>query len=128
MQVEQPVQDIEVNVDHQKISQVIVNLLTNAVKYSNPGTTIRIVTDLTGSDVKISIYDQGFGIPSRHLDEIFNPFYRVQTNASRVQGMGLGLYLSKIIMEEHLGAIWAESEVGIGSAFHILFPTKRRED
>lgn len=128
LEVEQPAQDIQVFADRQKISQVIVNLLTNAVKYSNPGTTIRIVTEVIGNDVKVSVYDQGFGIPPKHLEEIFNPFYRVQNNASRVQGMGLGLYLSKIIIEAHLGKIWAESEVGKGSAFHILFPPRHRED
>jgi len=120
-----PSEDFMVTVDVQKIMQVIINLLTNAVKFSSPGTTITITAIRIGDQVRVSIADQGIGIPGQHLDKIFNQFYRVSDTSKTTKGMGLGLFISKEIIEGHLGKIWAESEEGKGSTFHFQFPVER---
>lgn len=119
-----PTEDIAVTVDGQKIVQVITNMISNAVKYSPAGTLISITAIRLGDQIKISVEDKGMGIPAHHLDKIFNQFYRVP-KSSHTQGTGLGLYISKEIIEGHIGKIWAESEDGKGSTFHILFPIER---
>jgi len=125
--VGQPQQKIQVSVDRQKLIQVLVNLLTNAVKYSPHGTTISIYSELIGDEVKVQVSDEGPGIPGEMLAAIFDPFYRVSNSAkSKVEGMGLGLYISKVIMEGHSGKISVESEIGRGSHFSISFPALRR--
>lgn len=126
VEVDNPAEDITVLVDHQKITQVVVNLLTNAVKYSMPGTSITVTAILLGDEVQISVTDQGIGIPAEHLQRIFDQFYRISSvTKTKAKGMGLGLYISKEIMEAHSGKIWAESEEGKGSTFHIRFPIDR---
>ena len=123
--LDSPSEDFIVSVDSQKIMQVIINLLTNAIKFSSPGTTIYITAIRIGDQVKISVADQGVGIPQQHLDKIFNQFYRVSSISKTTKGMGLGLFISKEIIEGHLGKIWAESEEGKGSTFHVQFPVER---
>lgn len=119
-----PQEDITVNVDSQKIIQVLTNIISNAVKYSQPGSPINITAIRLGDEIRISVTDKGMGISAQHLDKIFNQFYRVP-KSSHTQGTGLGLYISKEIIEGHSGKIWAESEEGQGSTFHILFPIER---
>jgi len=123
--LDSPANDFKVTVDVQKIMQVIINLLTNAIKFSEPGTTISITAVRIGDQVKISVSDAGVGIPQQHLDKIFNQFYRVSDITKTTKGMGLGLFISKEIIEGHLGKIWAESEEGKGSIFYIQFPIDR---
>lgn len=125
IELDHPTQDIELFADQQKITQVLVNLLTNAVKYSAPETCINVSALIMGDEVQISVSDQGEGISKEHLKNIFNQYYRVSMGKKTPKGMGLGLYISKEIMEGHLGKIWAESEVGKGSVFHIRFPMER---
>ena len=116
-----------VNVDAQKLSQVIVNLLSNASKYSDPGTEICVNTIVLGDNVQVSVSDKGIGIQQNELTQIFSQFYRISSAAANTRGMGLGLYIAKEIMEAHLGKIWAESVFGKGSTFHILFPIERNK-
>jgi PAS domain S-box-containing protein len=126
MEVEKPEEDTQVFVDHQKLSQVIVNILTNAVKYSPQNTVITLSATIIGDEVLICIEDQGIGISQQHLEKIFDQYYRVPQNESkRGTGMGIGLFISKEIIEGHLGKIWAESSPGKGSSFSILFPVSR---
>lgn len=126
IEVDNPSEDITVLADHQKITQVLVNLLTNAVKYSMPGTTISVTAILLGDQIQISVTDQGIGIPEEHLQRIFDQFYRISSiGKTKPKGVGLGLYISKEIMEAHSGKIWAESTEGKGSTFYIQFPIDR---
>ncbi len=126
IQVDNPAEDIAIVVDHQKITQVLINLLTNAVKYSMPGTTISVTAMLLGDQIQISVSDQGIGIPPEHRQKIFDQFYRISSaDKIKAKGMGLGLYISKEIMEAHSGKIRVESEEGKGSTFYIQFPVNR---
>lgn len=123
--IECPQDDIMIYIDYQKMLQVMVNLLANAIKYSQPGTPVKIIAMVFGDQVQISVIDKGIGIPKSELKQIFNQFYRISGNMD-AKGMGLGLYIAKEIMEAHLGRIWVESEVGEGSTFHLLFPIDSR--
>jgi len=127
LETEVPPDDITVIADRQKLVQVIVNLLSNAVKYSEPLTVISIICRITGDQVEIIVSDQGIGIPAEDLPNIFNQFYRASPEKIKAKGMGLGLFISKEIMEAHSGNIWAESTPGKGSAFHIVFPVGTRK-
>ncbi|HLX91998.1 MAG TPA: PAS domain S-box protein [Puia sp.] len=117
--------DIFVEVDGPKIIQVITNLLTNAVKYSNPATSIDVSADVIGEFVRISISDQGIGIPDKELTQIFNQYYQLKKSRAKKEGLGLGLFISKEIVEGHAGKIWAESQEGRGSTFHVELPIER---
>lgn len=120
-------EELQVCADKQKLIQVIVNLLTNAIKYSQPHTTITIAVVVFGDDVRISITDQGIGIAKEHLEEIFSQFYRVAAGSNAAKGMGLGLFIAREIIQAHSGIIWAESEPGKGAVFHVQFPIERRK-
>ena len=127
LETEVPPEDIMVIADRQKLVQVLVNLLSNAVKYSDPHTVISIISRITGDQVEIIVADNGMGIPGEDLPNIFNQFYRASPEKIKAKGMGLGLFISKEIMEAHSGNIWAESTPGKGSAFHIVFPVGTRK-
>lgn len=116
------IEDIEVLVDAQKIGQVLINLLNNAIKYSPENKAVSISTTRFGDQVRISVQDHGIGIPPQDIDKIFNLFYRVSVSRNKAQGLGVGLYLSQQIMEGHRGKIWVESSQGEGSTFYISFP------
>ena len=122
MHIEMPLEDITVRVDRQKLIQVIVNLLSNADKYSAAGTTIGVSAIIFSDEVQVTVRDQGIGIGKEHLENIFNQFYRVNTGENKTKGMGLGLFISREIIQAHSGRIWAESEPGRGSSFHIVVP------
>jgi PAS domain S-box-containing protein len=114
-----------ITVDPQKLGQVINNLLTNAVKYSSPDTTVLLSALVMGDQVRISVADNGPGIAAEDLKNIFNRFYRISRTSHDAPGLGLGLYISREIMELHRGKIWAESEEGKGSTFFIEFPVEK---
>jgi PAS domain S-box-containing protein len=122
--IEMPVEEIELCVDAKKIEQVLINVLSNAVKYSPAGSTINVSAILLGDEIKISVQDEGPGIPAQDIHRIFNQFYRVSNTRDR-EGLGLGLYISKEIMEGHSGKIWVESKEGAGSTFYIIFPVSK---
>ncbi|MFH1115288.1 MAG: ATP-binding protein [Pseudomonadota bacterium] len=105
------------------LEQAIVNLVDNALKYSEPDSTVRIVSEKNGSEVVISVKDQGCGIPKEHLTRIFERFYRVDKARSRkVGGTGLGLAIVKHIANAHGGRVDVESSPGKGSTFSIHLP------
>jgi len=114
--------ELQVTGDPNRVEQVIVNLLTNAIRYS-PGTD-RIIIYLSREfhEVKIGIQDFGIGIAPEKLKDIFTRFYRVDDANSNVSGLGIGLFLSQDIILRHKGRIWAESEPGIGSTFWFTLP------
>jgi signal transduction histidine kinase len=116
---------ITAKLDSAKIKQVIINLLDNAIRYSDPGSAITILASETKNTVKISIKDTGLGISKEELPEIFSSFYRGKTSVSkRYKGSGLGLAISKTLIEAHNGKIWTESEPGKGSVFYFTIPKK----
>ncbi|EDM37737.1 PAS sensor signal transduction histidine kinase [Pedobacter sp. BAL39] len=119
----EPVETTLVNADRDKIGQVIHNLISNAVKYSPPGSTINVacISDLNKANVHVK--DQGMGIKPDDLSKIFDRYYRVEGNqTSSVSGFGIGLYLCSEIIDRHHGKIWAESEVDKGSTFSFSLP------
>jgi len=114
---------VEINADRDKISSVISNLISNAVKYSPNGKQIEIEYHISGNSVVVSVKDEGIGINPHDLDKIFDRYYRVETNDTQhISGFGIGLYLSAEIIQRHDGEIWAESESGKGSAFYFSLP------
>lgn len=116
-------QDIWVEIDTDKMQQVIDNIMNNAIKYSPDGGVITARLTHTQKYVIIIISDQGLGIPRQDLTKIFDRFYRVDKARSREQGgTGLGLAISKEIVEAHHGKIWADSAEGKGSTFYISLP------
>lgn len=116
----EPVQ-VQILADRDKIVQVINNLISNAVKYSKPGTAIHVSGKVENNSVRIAVRDQGMGISDKDLDQVFKRFYRVE-NQSNISGFGIGLYLCAEIIRRHEGKIWAESEQGKGSVFYFSLP------
>lgn len=109
--------------DEVKLRQVVDNLLSNAVKYSPEGGTIEVRGDYTDTHVSLSVKDQGVGMTEADREHLFERFYRVDNALSRkTQGTGLGLYLSKAIIEAHSGTLTVESAAGKGSTFVITLP------
>lgn len=116
-------QAIWVEIDTDKMMQVIDNIMNNAIKYSPDGGVITVRLTENQNKVILSISDQGLGIPRKDLDKIFDRFYRVDKARSRAQGgTGLGLAIAKEIVEAHHGRIWADSSEGNGSTFYISLP------
>ena len=120
---EYPITPIWVEIDTDKLTQVIDNILNNAIKYSPDGGKIKVGMRTTDAQLIISISDEGLGIPKKDLPRIFDRFYRVDKARSRAQGgTGLGLAIAKEIIKQHKGFIWAKSEYGKGSTFTIVLP------
>lgn len=114
---------IWVEIDTDKMTQVLDNILNNAIKYSPDGGTITFSMKTTDSQLIVSVSDEGLGIPKADLPRIFERFYRVDKARSRAQGgTGLGLAIAKEIVKQHKGFIWAKSEYGYGSTFTIVLP------
>lgn len=110
-------------IDRRKIEQVLNNLISNAVKYSHPRTTVEIRVAREGDEVVISVKDQGVGIPRSELENLFRPFQKTSARSTAGErSTGLGLAIVRIIVEGHRGRIWVESEVGRGSTFHVSLP------
>ncbi len=108
--------------DRSRISQVIVNFLTNAAKYSPSQTKIIIGTELKENTIKVFVQDFGVGVQENKLPLLFERFYRVEETESIVQGLGLGLYICCEIIKSHNGHIGAKSELGKGSTFWFDLP------
>jgi len=116
-----PTCEVNINADRNKIGNVISNLISNGLKYSDNGTSIEITCKLYDTEVEIQIKDEGIGIKPEDIDKLFERYYRVQGNHT-ISGFGIGLYLSAEIIERHGGRIWAESEEGKGSVFYFTLP------
>lgn len=118
-----------VEVDTDKIIQVVDNIMNNAIKYSPDGGVITCRLLETHNHVIMSISDQGLGMPKKELAHIFERFYRVDKARSRAQGgTGLGLAISKEVIELHHGRIWVDSTEGKGSTFYISLPYEEYEE
>jgi signal transduction histidine kinase len=109
-----------VRIDHQRIFQVLANLVANALKFTDEDGTISVRAAPVAGEVRFSVADTGAGIPCEHLESIFERFWQVRSSDRR--GLGLGLFISRSIVEAHGGRIWAESELGKGSMFFFTLP------
>ncbi len=118
----------EVQGDPDMLSQVLINLIDNAVSYTQCGGEIRITASVKGGEMKVDVSDNGIGIPPESLPRIFERFYRVDKARSREHGgTGLGLSIVKHIVDAHGGSVQVESKVGVGSTFSFVLPLKKPE-
>ena len=117
---------LDVHADRDRIEQVLTNLLENAVKYSPDGGPIQVVVEARGSEVEVRVSDTGVGIPAEHRDHVFERFYQADDDSSRRRfgGLGLGLYISRAIIDAHGGRIWAAAnpDADSGSTFGFRIP------
>ena len=121
--------DLWLEIDTDRIIQVIDNIMNNAIKYSPDGGTVTVRLIETHNHVILSVSDQGMGIPRKDLDKIFDRFYRVDKARARQQGgTGLGLAISRDVLKAHGGSIWAESRENYGSTFFISLPYEPYEE
>ena len=110
-------------VDPLRLQQILLNLVTNAIKFSSEGTTVRMDFQAEPDRVRFSVRDEGIGIPREQQGKIFESFYQVESGATRRgSGTGLGLTITRQLVELHEGRIWFDSEVGQGSTFFVELP------
>jgi signal transduction histidine kinase len=110
--------------DPDKVEQILTNLVGNAIKYSPGGGEVLVTVDHDGDTVQVSVRDQGIGMSPRDMGQLFEKFYRVdREEVRRAGGTGLGLYITKRLVEMHGGRLWAESWPGVGSVFRFTLPT-----
>jgi two-component system phosphate regulon sensor histidine kinase PhoR len=122
-------QDTSIVADKMRLSQVIGNILDNAIKYSPHGGQVMVKLEKQTDEYLVSITDQGIGISPEYLDHIFERFYRVRNTASlQYSGIGLGLYVTKAIVEGHGGRIWVMNNEGLGCTFSFTVPATGRSD
>jgi two-component system sensor histidine kinase VicK len=121
----------DVFVDHDKLSHVIGNILSNAIKYSPNGghVTLSAHNDNERHRIVVSVADEGIGISPADKDLLFTTFHRIQRPETRgIRGSGLGLYIAKEWMEAMAGEIWLESELNKGSTFFVAVPTQNSNE
>jgi len=118
--------DIIVEFDLERVEQVLVNLIDNAIKFSNPQTEIDLKIKDDQESVTVSVKDHGSGIPEENLETIFDKFSTVPSGSEgKTEGTGLGLAICKAIIEAHGGRIWAESVMGVSSTLYFTLPKGR---
>lgn len=117
-----PEQPMRVFADRDRVFQVLSNLLGNAIKFTQEGGTVHLRVAREGPQVRFSVQDTGPGISAELQPHLFNRYWRANRGAH--EGSGLGLYISKGIVEAHGGRIWVESEPGVGSVFHFTLPAR----
>lgn len=122
LRVDCPTDLPKVTIDAQRLEQVLVNLIHNAVKYTKPGGEVVLGAEAGAGEVRFAVRDTGIGIPAEDVPRIFERFYRVDKSRTG-SGTGLGLSIAKHIVEAHRGRIWAESTEGQGSTFYFAIPT-----
>ncbi|MHB9131245.1 MAG: PAS domain-containing protein [Armatimonadota bacterium] len=110
-----------VRVDSNRLERIMTNLLSNALKYSDPGMAVQLRAHRHDNDVMVSITDQGIGIAPDDLPYLFKRFYRAK-GVKKMEGLGLGLYITRLLVEAHGGRIWVESAIGKGSTFTFTLP------
>ena len=110
-----------VSADYNRLERIIVNLLSNALKYSTPGTPVLVRARQEAGMVRISVTDEGPGIPPEELPLLFQRYYRVK-GTQKKEGIGIGLYIARLLVEAQGGRIWVESDLGKGSTFSFTLP------
>jgi signal transduction histidine kinase len=108
-------------IDAGRVAQVLANLVSNAIKFTPAGGKVSIRVQRSGSEIVFTVSDTGIGIPNDELESVFGRLRQVRTDR---RGLGLGLYISRSLIEAHGGRIWAESEVSRGSSFHFALPAE----
>jgi signal transduction histidine kinase len=114
-----------VDADPRHLARILDNLITNALKYSDPGSPIAVRIETRSSQAILSVSDRGIGVAPADLPHLFQQGFRAQDGARRSSGLGLGLYISRLLVEAHGGRIWAESTPGQGSTFFVELPLTR---
>jgi signal transduction histidine kinase len=109
--------------DRDRIYQVLSNLVSNAVKFTPEGGSITVNVNFRENEVQVSVHDTGPGIPDDKKERIFERFVQLASNDRR--GLGLGLHISKMLVEAHQGRLWVQSQVGEGSFFFFSIPKLR---
>lgn len=124
-----PTESVYVDIDPDKITQVLDNIISNAMKYSPEGGKICFYLNELTDKIQVSITDEGVGIPQENLANIFERFYRVDKARTRqLGGTGLGLAIAKEMIEAHDGEIWAESEEGVGTKIFFTLPLENAQE
>ncbi len=113
---------VDIYADASRIEQVLINFISNAIKYSPQAGQIVILVENTLNQIKVSVTDAGIGMPEAALPHVFDCYYRAHQNDNRFKGSGLGLYISKEIINQHMGEIGVTSEEGKGSTFWFTLP------
>lgn len=108
--------------DEMRIEQVIINFITNAIKYGPDGEEIYINSEIRDNQLYFSVKDFGIGMSEEHQQKIFEKFYRIEETSERFQGLGIGLYICQEIIDRHKGKIGAHSVLGEGSEFYFQIP------
>ncbi|CAN5684466.1 hypothetical protein BH23GEM5_BH23GEM5_03390 [soil metagenome] len=114
--------ELYVRADRQRLTQVLLNLLSNAVKYNRPGGSVRVSCTAAEGQIRIGVHDNGAGIPADKMDQLFVPFARLGAEQSGIEGTGLGLALSKRLVEAMEGQLEVKSTPGEGSTFMVELP------
>ncbi len=123
--VAEPLPDTTLAVDRPRLVSALFNLLDNAVKYSEPGSPVRLEVSAGPGVVTFAVHDRGCGIPARDRERVFERFYRVDRARSRATGgTGLGLAFVRHVAEAHGGRVWVDSEEGVGSTFRLAIPRR----
>jgi signal transduction histidine kinase len=112
--------------DRDKVKQVLLNLISNAIKYNRPNGTVMLRAEASESEMTIFVQDTGVGIPEEALPHLFEKFYRVREHESRASGTGLGLSICKQIVHGHGGRMEVKSKVGVGTVFAMILPRSSR--
>ncbi len=124
--IESTNQTIEVKADYNRLKQVLLNLIDNAIKYSEADTPVIVKLNQQGEEAIIQVCDKGYGIPLQHQSRIFERFYRVDETRNRsTGGSGLGLSIVKTLVESMGGSVSVRSRLGEGSVFTITLPTSQ---
>ncbi len=114
--------DQTITADMQRLQQVLINLLTNAVKYSPRADKVFVNVIQIMNGIRVSVADSGIGIQKENLHKVFERYFREESTAVHFQGLGIGLSICYEIIQRHKGNIWAESQLGQGSTFYFTIP------
>jgi signal transduction histidine kinase len=127
VEVELEERPLAVRGDPDRLAQVVGNLLSNAIKYSPEGGTVRLAAERSDAGVRVIVRDEGLGIPEDQQERIFTKFFRGDAGATGITGTGLGLAVSREIVEAHGGSIGFDSDPATGSTFWVELPEEPRE-
>ena len=128
IQSDLPVLPVQVQIDSEKIEQVMKNIINNAIKYSPSGGTISVKGEKTDGEYLVTVEDQGIGMTPEQVEKIFDKFFRADASNTAIEGTGLGMSIVKHIVEMHGGRVWVKSEKGKGSVVKFTIPLPSMEE
>ena len=126
LELSSPAEAVPILGDVTRLEQVLNNLVSNAIKYSPAGGAIRVTVEKSAAKASVSVSDEGFGISPDDLKRLFQPFQRLGTPGEDIPGIGLGLSVTRKLVEAHKGTIEVESVLGKGSTFRVHLPLAKR--